>query len=80
MSSGNSKADESDADWDVSLSTMPQHASATGETTTTTEPSTESSTKHAVQAATKCHMPALWRAWLASQHERKINWDDGVGG
>ena len=73
-------ADASDATWGVNSSTTPQHTSAAGETTEATQPSTESSTKHAVQTAAKCHMPALWRAWLASQHERKINRDDGIGG
>ena len=80
MSSSDRKTDESDASCTGVPSPTPQHASAAGEATTTAEPSAESSTDHAVQAAAKYHMPALWRTWLASQHTRKVNRDDGVGG
>ena len=93
MSSSDRETDESDASCTGVPSPTPQHASAEREATTPAEPPAasrqtatsrqppaESSTGDAVQAAAKHHLPELWRTWLASQHTRKVNRDDGIGG
>ena len=80
MSSSDRETDESDAGGTGVPSPTPQHASAAGEATTPAKPPAESSTGDAVQAAAKHHLPELWRTWLASQHTRKVNRDDGIGG